>query len=217
MNRCAVAVGCPAARPGPAPQRRSPDERQDNGYISLGSWGHLGLVRAVTWADGRGVVPSGLTPFPVVPRSIWCACGARALSATARTLRSVGSVCYLGKESARPRGVAQKRSPNHVGPGAREASASPPSKQPPRRTLGYGAIDVHWAGHSTVDGPWRSAAVAVLRCCTAVGAAPEMGPMIKACLIECPGCRPTVRLGRTPLRCSTIGHDSRSLQLRCIG
>ena len=35
MNRGSVAVGCPAARPGPAPQRRSPDERQDNGYVTL--------------------------------------------------------------------------------------------------------------------------------------------------------------------------------------
>lgn len=49
------------------------------GAISLGSCGHLGLVLALTWADGRGVVPSGLAAFPVIPRCsplylvrLWC-------------------------------------------------------------------------------------------------------------------------------------------------
>ncbi len=59
MNRCAVAVGCPAARPGPAPQRRSPAERQDNSYISLGSCGHLRRVLTLTCVNGRAVSSSG--------------------------------------------------------------------------------------------------------------------------------------------------------------
>ena len=47
--------------------------------LSLGSCGHLGLVLALTWADGRGVVPSSLAAFPVIPRCsplllvrLWC-------------------------------------------------------------------------------------------------------------------------------------------------
>jgi len=79
MNHCSVAVGCPAARPGPAPQRRSPDERQDNYSISLGSCGRLRVVRALTWPNGHGVASPWLAAFTVIPRSIWCAFGAVAV------------------------------------------------------------------------------------------------------------------------------------------
>ncbi|AYC38585.1 hypothetical protein DWG14_02815 [Streptomyces griseorubiginosus] len=96
----------------------------------LSAWeaaGTCGVVRALTRANGRGTGSSCSAVSTVVPREICCACGARALmSVAARTLRAVGSVCCLGKESARPRGVAQKRPPSHVGPGAREASTPPP-------------------------------------------------------------------------------------------
>lgn len=79
MNRCSVALGCPAARPGPAPQRRSPDERQDNGYMTLGSCGHLWAAEALTCANGRRAGPSGSATFTPIPRCspldlvrLWC-------------------------------------------------------------------------------------------------------------------------------------------------
>jgi hypothetical protein len=47
--------------------------------LSLGSCGHLGLVRALTWGNGRIVASSGWVDFPAIPRCspldlvrLWC-------------------------------------------------------------------------------------------------------------------------------------------------
>ena len=44
--------------------------------LSLGSCGHLRPVRAVTWANGRTGASLGSVASPVLPRWIWCGCGA---------------------------------------------------------------------------------------------------------------------------------------------
>lgn len=72
MNRCSVAVGCPAARPGPAPQRRSPDERQDNCYISLESSGRR-VIAGLTCGGAvtsRDEPTTSSPPFPARPGTV---------------------------------------------------------------------------------------------------------------------------------------------------
>ncbi len=92
----------------------------------LGKLGHFG--------GGCGADLGKRSPHYLVRQ--WCT----ALSVATRTLRSVGSVCCLGNESARPRGVAQKRYPSHDGPGNREASTPPLQTAAERSRTAYGSL-----------------------------------------------------------------------------
>jgi len=72
MNSSA-AVGCPVARPGPAPQRRSPDERQGNCYISWGICNRLVMVWVLTRANSnwKNRYCARLTAYPDRMGTAW--------------------------------------------------------------------------------------------------------------------------------------------------
>lgn len=101
---------------------------------SLGSCDHLWPVRAVTRSNGLGAAPSASAAFTLVPRCfppylvhLWCVsvcpCAAK---------RWVGLLSRYGERATK--GGAQKRSPSHVGPGARDASTPPKSAAETSRT-----------------------------------------------------------------------------------